>query len=195
MRRILRTLGCDDMEGLGIWEAGASFDGSQPATGIFERIPRQNAEKKIREVVRRRSDWVQHPPRVSGHRSQDIWQLATQRTLHQFDGPWTAEQVPFPDWASGVRFVKEEEDKLRDIDDKSGNGSGVNATVSFEEKPPMPGLMGALDLFQTVLTRWPDSNLLAGAEDCDAAFSTIPLRSDEKRPSTYAMYSTLSRVK
>ncbi len=67
--------------------------------------------------------------------------------------------------------MKEEEDKHRDIDDKTDDGRGINTKVRIPEKHYIPGLKGALALF--TLLGWPGVQLTGGAEDFDAAFTSL----------------------
>ena len=77
-------------------------------------------------------------------------------------------------------WPEEKSDKFRDIDDKTEGGDGTNATVVNMSRPSMPGLSGAMMLFHMLVKLFPAMALRGGAEDCDAAFNSLPLRADER---------------
>ena len=181
MRKVSAALAYDDMDGVQVWEQGVSTVGVQAASGVYKATYSAVQPRPVKDVLRAKEEWQQYQVGTSSHAAENLWSKTMAWVPAQLEGLYEVSEVPYERWASGKRFLKEEDDdKQRDIDDKTEGGLAINSTVRNCERPRMPGLAGAIVLFHFPLLSWPAVGLRGGAKDCDAAFSSLPLRPDER---------------
>ncbi len=97
---------------------------------MSERATRPEGAVVVHDVLWDRVSWQAWDIPVSDCDGRRLYELTMERCRKgQLEGPWEIHEVPFEKWSSGRRFLKEEPDKLRDIDDTS-----INATVEISEK-------------------------------------------------------------